>query len=533
MDNAVVRWSGIGIALFALFAAPGRGGAAEPEAAGQEASGYRLSLTQALRIALENNLDLIVARKEPRIAAQDVFAREAAFDMSFEASAGTTRSDTDRTFKDNLGGGSTEGSTRADGLNAAVSWGQKVRFGASYSVSLSTARTDTSFVDLDQRIGFLSQGDVNPRNSAVRFDYSMPLLRGFGREVNTADVLLARNRLGLAQEDLRLRAHEVLQRVENAYWDLIAARRALEVARESLKLAQDLLDLNRKKVEVGTLAPIEITQAEAGVASREEGVIVAEAAVANAEDNLRRLLGIPPGDPLWNVPLVPTDSPSFAEKQVDLEEAIARALERRPELFAARRQMDDARLRKRVALNSTRHGLELNVSLERPVSDQDLRVDILSPPGAPPTDQTTDASGLNWRVGVAYTYPIGNRAAKANYAAAALNLEKAEASYRNVEQAVRVDVRAAVRNVESGIKRVQAARANTVLQRKTLEAEQRKFENGMSTSFEVLRIQTDLSNAQLAEIRAVLDYMKALADLERAQGTLLEARGLELGAEGR
>jgi outer membrane protein TolC len=124
--------------------------------------------------------------------------------------------------------------------------------------------------------------------------------------------------------------------------------------------------------------------------------------------------------------------------------------------------------------------------------------------------------------------PIGNRQAKANYAIATLNREKSEVSLQNTEQTIRVDVRTAVRNVASGAKRVAAARSNTVLQKKTLDAEQKKFENGMSTSFEILRIQTDLSNAQLSEIQAILDYNKALADLERAKGTLLEARGLRL-----
>ena len=135
----------------------------------------------------------------------------------------------------------------------------------------------------------------------------------------------------------------------------------------------------------------------------------------------------------------------------------------------------------------------------------------------------------DWNVGLVLTYPIGNRREQAGYATTSLTREKAELSLLNTELTIRVDVRTAVRAVESGAKRVAAARANTVLQQKTVDAEQKKFANGMSTSFEVLRIQTDLSSARLAEIQAVTDYNKALAALERAQGTILEARGLSLG----
>jgi len=131
-------------------------------------------------------------------------------------------------------------------------------------------------------------------------------------------------------------------------------------------------------------------------------------------------------------------------------------------------------------------------------------------------------------VGLLYSYPIGNRAAKATSANAEIDKERARIAVASAEQDVRVDVRAAVRAVESGAKRVAAAHANTVLQQKTVDAELKKFENGMSTSFEVLRIQTDLSDAQVAEIRALLDYNKSLADLERAKGTLLESKGMKL-----
>jgi outer membrane protein TolC len=144
------------------------------------------------------------------------------------------------------------------------------------------------------------------------------------------------------------------------------------------------------------------------------------------------------------------------------------------------------------------------------------------------SNTTTDTSTTDWSLGMLYRYPLRNRQAKANYAIARLTTEKGIAGIQQAEQTIRVDVRTAVRNVDSGVQRVEAARKNVELQQKKLDAEQKKFENGMSTSFEVLTFQNDLANAELAEIRARLDYIKSLAALESATGTLLEARGMQI-----
>ncbi len=513
-----------GCVIFGLIVAVGAAaaplGAQEPSRAGEA---VRYSLADCLRIALRNNLDLVIARKDPEIAARQIEAQDARFDGAIAASATYSDGSEDSTIVDNTGAvGNAAGTAANDALTAKVSWAQTLEYGASYSATLNANDSSSSSREVNQFIGIFQDSSVDRNGQFVTLHYEMPLLSGFGREVNTVDVLLARSSLDVSRQELRLGAMRTMKEVEDAYWNLRAAREAVRVARESLDLAQDLLDLNKKKVEVGTLAPIEITQAEAGVASREEGVIVAETTVLNAEDNLRRLLAIPRDDPAWSREIVPTDQPRFDKQPADEGAALAAAMENRPEMATARQQLKDAELSERVAGNQTRHSLRFLADLAPGVGEDRL---VFTPPGS---DTTTDSDGVQWSVGLTYGFPVGNRAAKSNYAIATLNREKGELGLQNTEQSIRVDVRAAVRSVESGSKRVDAAHSSTILQRKTVEAEQKKFENGMSTSFEVLRIQTDLSNAQLAEIRAILDYNKALADLERAKGTLLEARGLEL-----
>lgn len=504
------------------------GGTTAPTALAQQAAGgeVRMTLGEALETALKNNLDLVAARKDPAIAEYNVTFEASAFDPTLGASIShrEVKGEPSNVFV----------SDRIKTDNADVSWVDKLRFGGEYSVTLGTSKDDAP----NQFRSY------NPAySSTLAFSYRMPLLRGFGVETNTQGLILAQRNLEISRETLRQQAHATMIEVESAYWNLLATQAALDVARSSMKLAQDLYDLNKKRVEVGTLAPIEITQAEAGVASREEGVIVAETALLNAEDNLRRLLSIPPGDPMWTKRILPTDRPVINPRALDLDKALEEALEARPEIISARKDLENRKLDTRVAKKGLRHGLDLAAGIT-PAGNNLKETIVVDPDGVPNSgDESlqTVTGGIgesfseipkfrnyDWSVGLTYSYPIGNRAAKSRYAIAKLGEEKTELGLQSLEETIRVDVRTAIRNVESGVKRVQAAESSTVLQKKKLEAEQKKYENGISTSFEVLTFQNDLANAQLGEIRAKLDYVKSLAELERAKGTLLEARGLKL-----
>jgi len=491
-----------------------------------------LSLDEALSTALANNLQLVSAKKDPLIAEQQVEVNRAPFDGVVGASAGFNRVDTDETIVDNTSAASTPPVTSKSEVPAAdVSFNHLLTFGANYSLTYNYQDVDAAQIGIEPATGFLTSSTFAQTTQGFSLVYQMPLLLGFGKEVNLINLTLARSGLDISREDLRLAAMLTLNDVEDAYWDVLAAREALRIARLSLERAQDLLELNRKKVEVGTLAPIEITQAEAGVASQEEGVIVAETTLENAEDTLLRLMAIPEDSLLWGQSLQLTDRPSYDPLAIDLDDAIETGLEHRPEIVIARQELRNSELSERVARKNTRHTLNLEAAI-RPATQEDTErlVEILQPAQPNPSDTTTDSESTDWRVGLLYSYPLRNRRAKASYAIARLTTEKGVAAVQQAEQTIRVDVRVAARNVESGVQRVEAARKNVELQQKKLDAEQKKFENGMSTSFEVLTFQNDLANAELAEIRAKLDYVKALAAFDRATGTLLEARGLQIGS---
>ncbi|HZN55549.1 MAG TPA: TolC family protein [Candidatus Polarisedimenticolaceae bacterium] len=508
--------------------------AAPPESEAEPADAVRLSLSESLVKALENNLDLAVAKKNPDVAWNDVLFQKAAFDPFF--SAGISHGENKSELQPAFVGGSVlyvSPKTKTDEVFASIA--EHFNFGATLDATLSSNRSNST-------PSFLNA--YNPQyGSSLSLRFVLPLLKGFGREVNEFQLLVAKKNLEISHEELRRNATDTLRSVEDAYWDLLAARAAQKVAEQALSLSQDLYDLNKKKVEVGTLAPIEITQAEANVASNVEGVITTRTLVKNAEDNLRHLLAIPEADPMWGKVIVPTEEPIADQRTTDLDAAIAKALEARPEVIQARMQRENAELGERVAKKNTRHGLDFT-ALVVPSGNNLVRTSVPGPDGIPftPDDYITGGVGeglseipkfnnYNWSVGLTYSVPIGNRAAEATYANARIAMDQSVLSEKNTQDLIRVDVRRTVRAVESGYERVVAARKNVELQTKKLDAERKKFDNGMSTSFEVFTFQNDLTSAQLSLIRAMLDYNKALADLERAKGTLLESKGLTIAAD--
>lgn len=506
-----------------LVAVPGAALAVE-----EEESGYRLSLADSLRKALENNLDLVAARTDPRISEENVVAEEAGFDfgVSFDPQHIEQEQEISNLFS----------LTEFMRDTGTISLTKDLMFGADYGVDLNLTRDEAAgpFVTTDKTY-----------NAELGLRLNVPIMgtnpatgASAGRTATTARLVLAQGNLEISNETLRTEAHRIMEEVENAYWNVLANQRALDSRKLALKRAEDLLELNKKKVEVGTLAPIEITEAEAGVASNEEQVIIAETDLANAEDELRRLLAIPDDDPLWGMKIVPTDRPDFSKRRIDLDEAIVAATANRPELRVARQQLSNDELSERVA----RKRLRPFVGASATLSPEGNNFETIIPDAGDPFQVTEgtfdeamseipDFDNYTWSVGLNVNYTIGNRAAKSNYAIASLNRQKSEIDVRNQEQLIRVEVRRSVRAVDSGIKRVEAATKNVELQEKKLEAEQKKFDNGMSTSFEVLTFQNDLADAELAQIQAALDYVRALTALERSKGTLLEARGLALAEE--
>lgn len=466
-----------------------------------------LSLDDCLRQALEHNLTIAVQRYQPRTTATFIDVERSAFDPLVTGSAYTSEAD-DASVSSIIGPYST--SNKVQSYNA--SWLDPLTIGGSYSIDLNATDTENS------GIGALGVPASTGYNTSWALNYRQSLLRNLGRDVNLWPTVVAQKTLGISESVFRQTVIDTVAQAESAYWDLNFAIMQLRTERFSLKLAQDFLAQNQIKVRVGTLAPIEITQAEAGVADREETVIIFEAALRGAEDQIRRVIGVPSDSRDWNRPVRPSDPMTWDEVEVDEDAAMQDALKNRPDIEQARLAIEARATEDKARDNLRRWGLDFQGTYGNLGFADNGYGDSL--------DDLQDRNQTSWSAALTLAVPIHNRFAIANKQRTENELSQANMQLSQVEQSARVSISAAVRQVRTNIRRVHSAQVNVRLQREKLQAEQKKFENGMSTSFQVLQFQDDLANAETRENLAKNDYAKSLVELSRAKGTILVEKGI-------
>ena len=506
-----------------------------------------LSLKEAIAQAIEHNLDIAVARLDPKSSAEGINLAEAGFDSSLEA-----RGSFDRRKQE---ASSLFSSESSDTANLAATYSDPLQTGGRWSVGLDYAENSSTYPAGSQQFG-LRPEDFN---SSLTASFTQPLLRGFGLEINRIQIEQAKNNLRISEAQLTQRVISVVEQTEAGYWTVFGARKSLDVARTSKSLAEDFLKQTKVRVEVGTLPPIEITNAEAQVASREESVIVAENSLRDSEDQLRQLMRVDPSSLDWGKAIIPSDTPDFRAATVDYQAAIDTAMKNRKELDEAQLNLRNIELDEKYRSNQLKPALDLTASYSasgydftstgQPAGTTEVVADCDGNPltaeaclftidtpaiagikgsRTEPFKEIPKLDNTNWSVGAVFTLPIGNRAAKANLARTRLQKEQVQLNIEKTRQTIRVEVRQAARGLESSAQRVASAKSNVVLQRKKLDAEQKRFENGLSTSFQVLQAQNDLQDSENAQTAAEVSYSKALSRLAAAQGTLLSERGVTL-----
>jgi outer membrane protein len=327
----------------------------------------------------------------------------------------------------------------------------------------------------------------------------------------------------------------VQRNVKSAYYDMMYAVGNLNVQRQSLELAQQSLKDNRARVEIGTMAPIDIVQAEAEVAQREESLILAEAAISRAEDRLRALVFNPASPDFWQLRIEPTEPIVFRPTPVDPEAAVSNALQKRTDLLASRKQLDSNDVNIRYFKNQAMP--DVNASLTY-FAQAIGGTAFLRGPGFPGeiigeaeksygSTLGTMFSGdfPTWTVSMQVNYPIGYSNAEASLARARLQDQQSRKQLQSQELMVATQVRDYARQVQTNAKRVDATRASRTLAERRLEAEEKKFQAGMTTSFLVFQAQRDLNQARNNELQALLDYFKSVVDFEAAQEAPLTGTG--------
>jgi len=492
----------------------------------QEDPSISLSLKDCIAKAMENNLGLAVAVLTPQL--RDISVSQAkekylpVFSFSFN------KRDTQQASYSFLDAADILTNAR-DSYTGQVQ--QNIPGGGNFSVLLDTSRNDTN------RTGTT----INPSYQAtLQFDFTQPLLKGFGKTASDRDIIVAQTNLTISEKDLKRSVQNTVYSVEQAYWNLVFSIENLKVSQQSLKLAQDLLEKNRRGVEVGTLAPIEIITAEAQVAQREADILGAEANVRNNEDILKQVINLAADTENSDfLQINPVEEPNFDKLDINLEQALTTALQNRPDLESTRLGIQNYELNMSYTKNQMLPDLNLNASYWSPgVSGTQLIYDPDDPWAGPideipggREDAIKDVFGFeykNWSFGLTLDLPLNTIVSRAAYAQARVDLEQAQLQLKEQEQQIYTDLKIAVRGVETNFKRIQAFRVARELAQRQLEAEEEKLKVGLTTNYFVLQYQRDLATARSQEISAIIDYILSVAVLNRDMGISLDENNIQI-----
>ena len=487
-----------------------------------DSRGPRVSLTleDAVKRALENNLDIAVQRISQQVFDVNIASIRSVYSpvLTSTVSSQTSRNASTST----ISGAATLAPITNDTVvfNGAmaqdVPWG-----GGTFAASLDNRRQETTSLT----------ATVNPQYTPTwAAQYTQPLLRDFKIDATRQQLLVTRINQDISDIQLQQITMNTIANVRNAYWDYVFSVQSVDVARQSLLLADELLRNNQTKVEIGTMAPIDVVQAQSQAAQQRQALVTAEGARRTAEIALKRLIVSGTADPLWTSTIDPVDRPDFRPEPIDLSAATQRALGSRTDVMQARKNMEANDVTLRLLENQELPQINLQAryattgiggtTFETVGSGVNREVVRIIPGGYGDALSTLFRNRLpTWSLGLNISYNLGTSAADASIARARIQQSQIEVQLRQLDLQVTSDVSNVAIQVQNAAERVQAAQASRELAQQQLDAENSKFGVGMSTNYQVVLAQRDLANAQNNELQAVLAYRKAVVDFERVQQT--------------
>ena len=492
-----------------------------PQAPGTPAPQIRrLTVDDAVRLAAENNLGIQIARVNPQLEDLNVAQARANWTPTF---ATTVTQNNNESPNSGFLSGSTAASISDSrflsnvGVQQTMPWG-----GGNYSVGWDTSRRATDNI---------LQSFSPQLQSSMAFSFTQPLMRNFGIDSTRQQLQVSEKNREIADVQLRQSLASTSRTVRNAYWDLAYAIAFLQVQQQTLQLAQQSLRDTRARVEIGTTPPIDIVEAEAEVATRDEAVILASAQIETAQDTLRALVFDPSMPDFWTLRIEPSDVAQFRPTAIDVDAAVRNALDRRTDLQQSRKSLEATDVSVKYLRNQT---------LPEVTADFDYGLTGLGgtqlirgtpPPGqifGPVVGQNQRSFGRvlgdvfgnrfpNWSAALTIRYPIGTSPQEASLARTRLQYSQTQTQIRNQQLQIATQVRESARQAQTNQKRVDTTRVSRELAERRLDAEQRKFQAGTSTNFFVFQAQRDLAAARNNELRAILDYQRSVVDFETVQ----------------
>jgi outer membrane protein len=485
-----------------------------------------LTLDDAVKAALDHNLNIEVTRLNPQINDLAYASIASTYNPALTSQLSTQSQTTPST--NSVAGGGT-GAAIANGtsiFNGGVT--QNLRWGGGgYAVTLNNNKATTNS----------TISTINPAyNTNWSAQYTQPLLRGMRIDATRQALKITKLTRDVTDVELKALITNTLSNVREAYWNYVFAVQSVDVAQQSVDLAAQLVQDNQTRVQVGTMAPIDVYQAQSQLATARQNLAAAQSTMYSNEIALKQLIVGGTADPLWNATLDPVDRPVFTPETIDLQGAIRRALSERTDLSIAKKNVEANDITVKYLKDQLMPQADLvaNYGLVGLGGTQLIRAGTGVGGGPNPITDTipggySDALSSLWRAGyprwtvqLNVSYPLGNSSQEVNVARSKIQLNQASAQMRQVELQIASDVTNAATAVQSNVERVQAAQAARELASQTLDAERSKFQVGMSTNYLVIQAQRDLATAQNNELQAILNYRNSLVELDRLQQTTLQ-----------
>jgi HAE1 family hydrophobic/amphiphilic exporter-1 len=499
-----------------------------------------LSVKDAIRLALINNLEIAIEDYNEDLNRQQIFGTRGFYDPRLRFEVGWAA--TENPARSILDAGRGIPVNTTDRIYFDTSLVQNLPNGSSFTLSFNNNRfsTNSTFSFMNPSFG---------SNFAV--ELRQPLWRGFQKTQTRLQLKLYNLQTEISDSQFQQKVSEIVQQVQNQYWELVFAIESYEAIRKSMELAIIQHENNQKRVRIGVMAPIEITASRAEVATREQEMIQSEVQIITSQNGLKRYLAPDPTAPIWNLTLIPTQRPQVQDLAITLDEAIGRALERRPELEQNRLAREQVEMEREYYQREGRPTVDLVASLtntgrageifgsEFVDADgdgvPDTRLQNVPQPANPFFGRFGNSWGqvfgfdyINYTLGVSVEIPLRNRANEAERASLLIEDRRLTSRLKNQQQMIIVEVRNAYESIATQRKRLEAARVARQLSEAQLKGENKRFQAGLSTNFEVLRYQRDLSQSQVQELRARVDHQQAVTDLEKAMYTIVDSNDIVL-----
>ena len=463
-----------------------------------------LSLKDAIIRALSNNVSIAVESFNSKVKKETIIDSLSEFDATLGLELSTARK-----TQQLASAFSSPNRMENDNDNWDLSLSQKLVTGANYQFDFTNNRNKTNS----------ATAGLNPSySSEFQLSLTQPLLKNFGIDLNKRNIHIAKNEVDISDHEFKTKVIETVSEVENIYWDFVFTLGDLEVKQKSLERAKDLQRRVKAQVLVGIMAPIETLQAESEVASREEFLLSAQDSIDDNQDKLKNILNIDFSSPEGLSPIYPSNQANVLIVDFDFNEIVKMALSNRPDYLAKKKDLENKNILVKYQENQIYPSVDLVGSLGiNGLSGEATTITSgtfqgTSAYGGSYGNSLTDALSTNyydWEFGVKFSYPLGNRSAKSKLSASRLEKAQLILGIKDLEKKIILEVRESARQLKTDSKRIKAATVAKKLAEEKLKAEEKKFEVGLSTSFNVLKFQEDLAEAQSNEIKTIIDYKQS------------------------